>query len=135
MTQASLRLFTRDSNVTPELKNHLSELGIVNPSIVHNPSVSELYEFAMSDDHKVSFDPLVHETQITDTGALSVSSGFRTGRSPSDKRIVKDDITKDEVWWGEINIPQAPEGFESNRERAVDYMNLKKRVSKLRSIP
>lgn len=59
---------------------------------------------------------------------MSVSSGFRTGRSPSDKRIVKDDITKDEVWWGEINIPQAPEGFESNRERAIDYMNLKKRV-------
>lgn len=79
----------------------------------------------MSNDHKASFDPLVHETQITDTGALSVSSGFRTGRSPSDKRIVKDDITKDEVWWGEINIPQAPEGFESNRERAVDYINLK----------
>lgn len=128
VTALSHRYFTKDQNITPELKQHLHELGIVNPNIVHNPSVSELYEYAMSDDHKRSFDPLVSETTITDTGALSVSSGFRTGRSPSDKRIVRDDITKDEVWWGEINIPQAPDGFDSNKERAIDYMNIKKRI-------
>ena len=26
-------------------------------------------------------------------------------RSPKDRFIVKDDITKKEVWWGDINIP------------------------------
>jgi ATP-dependent phosphoenolpyruvate carboxykinase len=40
-------------------------------------------------------DPTVTRSTITDTGALSVASGVRTGRSPKDKRIVLDEITKD----------------------------------------
>jgi ATP-dependent phosphoenolpyruvate carboxykinase len=40
-------------------------------------------------------DKTVFNTTITDTGALAVSSGVKTGRSPKEKRIVLDDLTKD----------------------------------------
>ena len=40
-------------------------------------------------------DPNTGDSTITDTGALSASSGLRTGRSPKDKRVVLDDVTKD----------------------------------------
>ena len=49
----------------------------------------------MQPEHIGSTDPKIYNTTITETGALSASSGFRTGRSPKDKRIVEDEITKD----------------------------------------
>jgi ATP-dependent phosphoenolpyruvate carboxykinase len=49
----------------------------------------------MQPEHVGSPDPSIHPTTITDTGALSASSGTKTGRSPKDKRIVEDEITKD----------------------------------------
>jgi len=58
-------------------------------------SVGELYEYAMQPEHIGSTDPKIFQTTITDTGALAASSGFRTGRSPKDKRVVEDEITKD----------------------------------------
>jgi len=57
-------------------------------------------------EHRYSIgDPTVGETTITATGALSVSSGQKTGRTPKEKRIVCDDNTKDVIWWGDVNIP------------------------------
>jgi ATP-dependent phosphoenolpyruvate carboxykinase len=63
---------------------------------IANPSVAALYE-----------DALVYETgsAITASGALSAYSGAKTGRSPSDKRIVEEDSSKNEVWWGPVNKP------------------------------
>jgi len=55
-----------------------------------------LYEYALQPEHRVSVgDSTVTETTITDRGALSVSSGRKTGRTPKEKRIVFDDETKD----------------------------------------
>ena len=39
------------------------------------------------------------------TGALAINTGEFTGRSPQDRFIVKDSITEDQVWWGNVNIP------------------------------
>ena len=36
----------------------------------------------------------------TSTGALATLSGAKTGRSPKDKRVVKDETTASELWWG-----------------------------------
>jgi ATP-dependent phosphoenolpyruvate carboxykinase len=57
--------------------------------------VSELYEFALQPEHLASINPHVTPTTIADNGALSVSSGQKTGRTPKDKRVVLDDTTRD----------------------------------------
>jgi ATP-dependent phosphoenolpyruvate carboxykinase len=57
--------------------------------------VAELYEFAMQPEHLTSVDPSIYATTIADNGALSVSSGSKTGRTPKEKRVVLDEITKD----------------------------------------
>ena len=67
---------------------------------IGNPSVAALYE-----------DALVYETgsAITSTGALTAYSGTKTGRSPLDKRIVKEPSSENEVWWGPVNKPMTPD--------------------------
>ena len=41
---------------------------------------------------------------ISSSGALINFSGKKTGRSPKDKRIVYEETSKDEIWWGSVNI-------------------------------
>ncbi|KAL4780261.1 phosphoenolpyruvate carboxykinase-domain-containing protein [Aspergillus varians] len=88
-------------------------------SIIANPSVAALYE-----------DALVYETgtAITSSGALTAYSGAKTGRSPSDKRIVKEESSENEIWWGPVNKPMTPDVWRINRERAVDYLNTRNRI-------
>ena len=45
-----------------------------------------------------------NEGEITANGALLVNTGKRTGRSPNDRFIVKDNLTKNQVDWGDINL-------------------------------
>lgn len=58
-------------------------------------------------------------------GALAVNTGEFTGRSPKDRFIVKDDITKDRVWWGNINIPFPADRFDALYDKVVDYLSEK----------
>lgn len=66
------------------------------PSFVHrrNASVAQLYEDAITYEGAV----------ISSSGALINFSGKKTGRSPKDKRIVYEDSSKDDIWWGPVNI-------------------------------
>ena len=59
------------------------------------------------------------------SGALAVNTGEFTGRSPKDRFIVKDDITKDRVWWGDINIPYEADKFDALYNKVVDYLSNK----------
>jgi ATP-dependent phosphoenolpyruvate carboxykinase len=59
---------------------------------------TELYEQAIEYE-KGSF--------ITSTGALATLSGAKTGRSPRDKRVVKDKVAAQEVWWGQVSALSA----------------------------
>ena len=87
----------------------LSKYGISgNFEIVHNPSYEVLFQDEMNPANE-GFE----KAKLTDTGATAVFTGKFTGRSPKDKYFVKDDVTKDTLWWdGTINRPTTPEVFE-----------------------
>eukprot|EP00347_Sterkiella_histriomuscorum_P018324 403345940 len=123
--QQSFRSFA----VAPqECLDNLKKLGITNKNVVFNPTVAELYEYALQPEHIASIHPAVTPTTIAYNGALSVSSGLKTGRTPKEKRVVLDNTTKDTIWWGNVNIPIEPKGYARNRRRAVDFLNIRPRL-------
>ncbi|MDR0520636.1 MAG: phosphoenolpyruvate carboxykinase (ATP) [Planctomycetaceae bacterium] len=91
----------------------LSVYGINVEKVLRNSSPARLYEEALTREHDA----------LTSKGALVSMSGEKTGRSPKDKRIVKEPSTENDVWWGSVNIPMTPEDFEESKLRAVDYLN------------
>jgi len=91
----------------------------VNCEIVHNAPIGVYVEEALRSEAG---------SMLTNTGALSVKSGAKTGRSPKDKRVVREPSSENNVWWGPVNIPLEENAFMINRERAVDYLNTRKRL-------
>ncbi len=73
-------------------------------------SVSELYEYAMLPEHRTSVHPSVYPSTISDTGALSVSSGLKTGRTPKEKRVVLDEKTNNVITSISLYIINRPSG-------------------------
>ncbi|AXG45456.1 phosphoenolpyruvate carboxykinase (ATP) [Photorhabdus laumondii subsp. laumondii] len=64
--------------------------------IIYNPS----YELLFSEETKPSLEGCESGT-LTNLGAVAVDTGIFTGRSPKDKYIVRDDVTRDTVWWAD----------------------------------
>ncbi|TVZ47818.1 phosphoenolpyruvate carboxykinase (ATP) [Olleya sp. Hel_I_94] len=63
--------------------------------------------------------------KVASSGALAVNTGEFTGRSPMDRFIVKDSITEDKVWWGNINIPFDADKFQKLYDKVTDYLSNK----------
>ena len=61
------------------------------------------------------------EGYVAEGGPLVVLTGQHTGRSASDKFIVRDDVTDQEVDWGKINVAMAPEDFRTLKRRFLAY--------------
>lgn len=57
------------------------------------------------------------------SGALAINTGKFTGRAPQDRFIVKDETTKDEIWWGDINKPFEPEKFYTLYNKITNYLS------------
>src|SRR5215208_2553056 len=62
------------------------------------------------------------EGMLAESGALVARTGKRTGRSPKDRFIVEDDVTRDKVAWGAINKPFSTEAFETILDKATSYL-------------
>lgn len=82
--------------------------GITHPYVYRNCSVAELYEAAVDPITNYTHDPKAFKITISENGALLASSSTTTGRSPKERRIVKDDKTANEVHWGNVNVPISP---------------------------
>ncbi|WP_109466046.1 phosphoenolpyruvate carboxykinase [Albibacillus kandeliae] len=54
-------------------------------------------------------------------GALLVTTGKFTGRSPKDKHVVKTDSVADKIWW-ENNAEMSPEGFDALYTDMLEHM-------------
>ena len=93
----------------------LEQYGIKNANVRYQLSPQELQETTIEKGQGVQ----------SSSGALAVNTGEFTGRSPMDRFIVKDDITKDRVWWGNINIPFDPYKFDKLYDKVVNYLSEK----------
>ncbi|MDB4679318.1 phosphoenolpyruvate carboxykinase (ATP), partial [Rhodopirellula sp.] len=71
---------------------------------------------------------LEKDTVIAESGALIAYSGSKTGRSPLDKRIVRQETSEKDIWWGSVNMAIDESVFAVNRERAIDYLNTRQRL-------
>jgi phosphoenolpyruvate carboxykinase (ATP) len=56
------------------------------------------------------------------SGALVVRTGKRTGRSPRDRFIIENDLTRATVDWGKVNKPFPSADFEALLGRAATYL-------------
>ncbi|MGD9853463.1 MAG: phosphoenolpyruvate carboxykinase (ATP) [Planctomycetaceae bacterium] len=97
----------------------LEQYDIRVPEVSRNPAPAQLYCDAIRADPRCD---------IADSGALIAYSGEKTGRSPTDKRIVQHPDSEADIWWGDVNIPISQDVFEINRERAIDYLNTRPRL-------
>jgi len=78
-----------------KLQEQLQKIGIHSvKEVYYNPSYEFLYEQENSSD-LVGFE----KVQNTEFGAVNVMTGIFTGRSPKDKYILKDENTKNTLWW------------------------------------
>lgn len=108
-------------------KLDLSKYGITDvKEIIHNPSYEQLF--------KEETDPSLEgfeKGQETELGAVNVMTGVFTGRSPKDKFIVEDDITRDTIWWTtpespNDNKPTTPEVWNDLKELTTNQLSGKK---------
>ncbi|QLL34840.1 hypothetical protein HG536_0H02150 [Torulaspora globosa] len=90
------------------------ELSLSNEVITirRNAPAAILYEDALGE----------KKTTISSSGALIAYSGEKTGRSPRDKRIIEEETSKNNIWWGPVNKPCSEKTWSINRERAADYL-------------
>ena len=108
-------------------KLDLSKYGISDvQEIVHNPSYDYLYE-AELDPSLEGFE----KGQVSELGAMNVMTGVFTGRSPKDKFIVEDDVTRDTIWWTSNkakndNKPTTPEVWNDLKDLVAKQLSGKK---------
>src|SRR5438309_1535013 len=62
-----------------------------------------------------------NEAKLAANGAI-VGYTNRTGRSPKDKFIVRDEMTENTVKWGAVNAPFEPEKFDALYARVMEHL-------------
>ena len=115
-----------DSQASADTSLNLEAYGIFNTSeVVHNPS----YDLLFAEETKDGLTGF-EQGYLTTSGAISVDTGDFTGRSPKDKYLVRDDTTRDTVWWSDQgendNKPIETETWHSLKQCVVDQLSGKR---------
>jgi phosphoenolpyruvate carboxykinase (ATP) len=93
----------------------IDQYGIKNAKVNYQLSAEELHKETIQKG----------QGKEADNGALAVNTGEFTGRSPMDRFIVKDEVTEDKVWWGDINIPFDSDKFDALYDKVANYLSEK----------
>ena len=109
-----------------DLPLKLKAYGIFDTSeILYNPS----YEVLYAEETRAGLNGF-EKGFITESGAIAVDTGDFTGRSPKDKYLVRDDTTRNTVWWSDQgendNKPIEPEVWNSLKTLVVDQLSGKR---------
>lgn len=92
---------------------NIEKAGIIAPKAVYrNLSPAVLTEKALERG----------EGLLSDTGALVVTTGKYTGRSPNDKFIVDTEGVHNEIAWGKVNRPISREKFNAIKNKVTAYL-------------
>ncbi|WP_366186393.1 phosphoenolpyruvate carboxykinase (ATP) [Flavobacterium ovatum] len=103
------------NNNTLNAIHYLDNIGIKHTQIHYQLSPEELQKRTIA----------VGQGTETNTGALAIQTGKFSGRSPLDRFIVKDAITENDVWWGDVNIPFEPAHFDALYNKLTAYLSNK----------
>ncbi|QUG74002.1 phosphoenolpyruvate carboxykinase (ATP) [Erwinia sp. E602] len=85
--------------------------------VIHNPD----YDLLFKEETRPGLTGYERGT-VTDSGAVAVDTGVFTGRSPKDKYLVRDETTRDMLWWSDQgtgkndNQPLTPETWHALKE-------------------
>ena len=101
--------------INPEIHSEINNRIIHAKKVIWNLDPADLYEEALFN----------REGKIADNGALTVNTGKFTGRAPQDRFIVEDDITRDSVFWGDVNMAIKPEVFQNLLNKVVEDLHNK----------
>jgi phosphoenolpyruvate carboxykinase (ATP) len=101
-----------DKNSKAEIQTYAIQ---TNQRSFHNAKAQTLIEQSI----------LRKEGYLVSNGALVVSTGQHTGRSPHDKYIVKDETTSTKVNWGKINQSISQGQFEKIYQKIKVYLSKK----------
>ena len=98
---------------SPEIS--LNNYGILSSKVNYNLSIDALYKLCCEN----------NLGKLTNKNVLAINTGKFTGRSPKDRYIVSDIITKEKVWWGEINRPLDSFVFDNLYSKITHYLSEK----------
>ena len=103
----------------------LHDLGITGyHEVVYNPSYEELFKAEVSP-MRVGYE----KGALTETGAVAVKTGVFTGRSPKDRYIVKDDVTKDTIYWDDkVNFPTTQVIYSELKSLVLKQLSSSKKI-------
>ncbi|MGK3125518.1 phosphoenolpyruvate carboxykinase (ATP) [Candidatus Pantoea formicae] len=106
----------------------LAALGISGTTeVVYNPDFETLFQ----EETRPELEGYARGT-LTQSGAIAVDTGIFTGRSPKDKYIVRDDTTRDTLWWNDVgngkndNQPLSQETWQALKDRCTEQLSGKR---------
>ena len=121
MTQTRANLNTATSGAL-----NLEQYGIFDTlEVIRNPS----YEILFTEETVQGLEGY-ERGHLTDADAITVDTGIFTGRSPKDKYLVRDDTTRDTLWWSDQgendNKPIDPHTWGSLKQLVVHQLSEKR---------